>query len=449
MTPVQTSGKKDLRPVKVQTVTIPIWELGDGRYAFSDHYGGVRRVRKFAREDACRVEAVKCAQRALRGESVRHDMTTRDIQAFSEMTKLAERHGLTPVLALDEWSRARELLGDRGLLDVLRSGLDAVSRPQKLFRDVVEMFLDAKRLEGVSSIYLAELTEDLTSFAKTYGERPIAGIGTEDIGGWLASRMFRGKLIGARRRNNLRGTLVTLFKFAQSRHPAPLLPPGPTAPQLIGKARDKRAGAVTVYTPAELCWLLKHVKPEYLPWIAIGAFSGVRTEEICPPPESEKDRLRWTDFHWKKSHINIRPEVSKTGERRLVPIMPNLATWLRDWADATGPVVPLGHRTDRESDRLSRVSRRLTAAMQLAPDKSHHPSPGLVWRRNALRHSYCSYRMAEIKNAPQVAYEAGNSVSMIKRHYHEAQEDDIARAWFSVIPDDAAAGNVVQFRFAI
>lgn len=447
---VQTPGKQSrsgLKPVSVQGVTIPIYTFRDGRFAFSDHFGGKRKVRTFVSEERARAEAEACAMRILRGDTIRHDLSTRDVQAFTQMSATAARHGSTPALAVEEWAKARELCHGRSLLDVLRSGLEVVSRPAKTFREVTEMFLASKRMEGVSAIYLAELTEDLTSFGKSFGDTPIAAIGTEDVSGWLASRTYLGRQIGPRRRNNIRGTLVTLFKFAQTRQPS-LLPAGPTAPQLIGKAKDKRNGAVSVYTPEEMRFWLEHARPEFLPWVAIGGFSGVRTEEICPDPNSEKDRLRWSDFNWKKAFINVRPETSKTSERRMVPILDNLAAWLENYKDSTGPVIPLGMRTDREAERLSRMSVRLTKNAEKEPGKYHHPCPGLVWRRNALRHSYCSYRMAIIKNAPQVAYEAGNSVSMIKRHYHEAQEEDVAKAYHEILPRESA-GNVVQFRLQL
>jgi predicted urease superfamily metal-dependent hydrolase len=58
----------------------------------------------------------------------------------------------------------------------------------------------------------------------------------------------------------------------------------------------------------------------------------------------------------------------------------------------------------------------------------------VVWRHNALRHSFCSYRLAEIKNAAQVALEAGNSPQMIFKHYRELVTEAEARQWFGIMP---------------
>jgi len=50
-------------------------------------------------------------------------------------------------------------------------------------------------------------------------------------------------------------------------------------------------------------------------------------------------------------------------------------------------------------------------------DAKGQPRVPLV--HNGLRHSYCSYRMAETKSAPQVDLEDGNSPKMLFEHYRE------------------------------
>jgi len=427
-----------LKPVNVQGFTVAIYRLGDGRTAFVDKSGGQRKMRAFTDESRARAEAQKYAAAVLRGEAVRHEFTASDIAVYRRVLEMLGSE--VPIVSVvHEWTTARKLIGDRPLLDVVRSGMENISRPSKTFNEVVEGFLAAKRMAGVSSIYLDELTEDLTVFGRTFGEFAIASITTDDVQTWLAERP-----VGIRRRNNLRATLVTLFRFAQDRG---LLADGKVAPQKIQKGKERR-GAVSVYTAEEMRFWIQHVKTEMFPWIVIGGFSGVRTEEICPGPDSRKDRLRWSDFNWKKGHITVRAEVAKTNERRIVPIMENLADWLQPYHNATGPVVPDGSRTDRESERLSKLSKRLAKKAEENPLKFHHPCPGLTWRQNALRHSYGSYRLSWIKNAPQVAYEMGNSVAMIKRHYHEAQEEDVAKQYFEIRPLGAGE-KIVQMNFGI
>ena len=56
-------------------------------------------------------------------------------------------------------------------------------------------------------------------------------------------------------------------------------------------------------------------------------------------------------------------------------------------------------------------------------------------KHNALRHSFCSYRMAAVKSAAEVALEAGNSPQMIFQHYRELVTEKEAKAWFAITPE--------------
>ena len=64
---------------------------------------------------------------------------------------------------------------------------------------------------------------------------------------------------------------------------------------------------------------------------------------------------------------------------------------------------------------------------------------GFEWKHNALRHSFCSYRLADVKSAAQVSLEAGNSPQMVFRHYRELVTEKGAKAWFAITPEAAKA----------
>lgn len=57
-----------------------------------------------------------------------------------------------------------------------------------------------------------------------------------------------------------------------------------------------------------------------------------------------------------------------------------------------------------------------------------------AWKHNALRHSFISYRVADIQNVAQVALEAGNSPQMIFKHYRELVRPAAAKEWFAIKP---------------
>jgi hypothetical protein len=68
------------------------------------------------------------------------------------------------------------------------------------------------------------------------------------------------------------------------------------------------------------------------------------------------------------------------------------------------------------------------------------------WKHNALRHSFCSYRLAAIKSAAQVSLEAGNSPQMIFKHYRELVTEEDARNWFGIVPKAKAQGKIVDLK---
>jgi hypothetical protein len=58
-----------------------------------------------------------------------------------------------------------------------------------------------------------------------------------------------------------------------------------------------------------------------------------------------------------------------------------------------------------------------------------------------LRHSFISYRIADVKSADQVALEAGNSPSIIFKHYRELTTEEQAVKWFGIMPKEGQCQN--------
>jgi hypothetical protein len=55
---------------------------------------------------------------------------------------------------------------------------------------------------------------------------------------------------------------------------------------------------------------------------------------------------------------------------------------------------------------------------------------------NGARHSFISYRTAEIRDVARVADECGNSVATIKNHYRQLVTSEAAQAFFSIRPEN-------------
>jgi hypothetical protein len=58
----------------------------------------------------------------------------------------------------------------------------------------------------------------------------------------------------------------------------------------------------------------------------------------------------------------------------------------------------------------------------------------IPWRKNALRHSFISYRVAKTDNVDKVALEAGNSAAVIRSNYLKMVTSAQGRRWFAIKP---------------
>jgi integrase len=256
------------------------------------------------------------------------------------------------------------------------------------------------------------LSGDLGSLSGHVGAQLLRTVAVTDLELWLSSY----GTISPRRRKNLRGATVTFFRWCRRRG---YLPDGMTAAEKLESPRIVRRVPQT-WTPEEMRTMLDACPADYLPWLVLSGFAGLRQEELIVDPSSDKSPLDWSDFHWDRGIIIVRPETAKTGDRRVIPILPVVRAWLHAGSLAEGRVCPV------DPPYKARDASRPSTTAMLAE---------LVggWRTNALRHSFISYRAADVGLA-QTAMEAGNSESEARRSYHDAQGKDAAKRWFTLVP---------------
>jgi len=366
--------------VKYRTVAITVfpWRHSSGREYWKFHHG--KRSVTRATLDAAKKEAKKIAEDTyLRGAGL-------------------------PPLDEDQTRALRRLLDADPRLAMVDEFVlwHGRRKPRKATHEAVAEFLAVKAANAGRSKYnVANL------------KRYLADLPTCDLAEITPANLPA--LTGApRTRRNRLSAWITFFRWCQRME---YLPHGePTAPERLEKPIVP-ASIPTTYSRDELDILLANVTPEYLPWLALAAWAGIRTEEICPDHKSGKDALRWEDFAWERDIIIIRPEVAKTGRRRVVPILPALRAALLPIAGKgrVGPFLP--PHTPPKGGKLAETT-RLGAFLVGG------------WKRNALRHSFISYRAAEIGLA-QCAMEAGNSEGEARKSYNDAKGKDEAALWFS------------------
>ena len=309
---------------------------------------------------------------------------------------------------------ARKTLADFGrtINDAVGFFVDHLERVRRCKTTVAQLadeVLDAKQRDGMSEAYLSDLKIRLARFCRDFGNRPIAGVTVEELDNWLRS------LEGSpKSRANYRANVGVLFSYATKRR---MLETNPVLHTAKPKLPDNPP---EIFTVDELRALLDAANlnaPDVLPMLAIGAFAGLRDAEI--------KRLDWSEVDLARGHIEIKAAKAKSARRRIIPIQPNLAEWLRPYAAMKGSVVPEGAR-----GKLDRVCK----------------AAGLSrWPTNGLRHSYASYRLAAIHDAPRVASELGHtSPQMLYSTYREVVLPEEAERYWKMVPDVKAA-NVVAF----
>jgi len=298
------------------------------------------------------------------------------------------------------------------LSDAVKFRVDYLERVRRSGVTVAQMadeVIEAKRVDGMSRDYLVDLKVRFRRFSQDFGSRTIASVTTEELDDWL--RNLKGS---PGSRANYRRNVGVLFSYATKRR---ILDHNPVAFTAKPKIVDKAPEIFAVDELRSLLESAQRVSPDTVPMIAIGAFAGLRDAEI--------ERLDWSEVNLRSGHIEVKAAKAKSARRRIVPIQPNLAAWLRAYSGMTGRVMPPDQRA-----RMKRVRGDAKLAR---------------WPQNGLRHSYASYRLADIHDAPRVASELGHGTpQMLYSVYRELVHPDEAKRYWQIEPV-AESENVVAF----
>jgi integrase len=392
----------------------PVTSKGKTYQSFLVAYieAGTRMRKRAATLEDARTVALSAARQLAEGVGHVRTLTPAQIADFAAAEKLLRKYpgrSLTAVVA--EWAAAQVALGGGSIVEACSAHRKLVHKESGFtpasVKDVYEAFIAELKRDGASSRYVEDCTSRMGRLKDTF-RGFIHNVTREDLSGWLDRLKVK-----PRTRKNFRAAAVSLFKFAKERGHLPrnlnteaeLLP---ATKRLKSVEKDSEIG---FYSREDFRKMLAGAPEHLLPVFAIGGFAGLRSVEIF--------RLKWEDI--REREIIVQAENAKTGSRRVVPIVPALACWLtkikRGEADAS-----LFPRYSKESALARAVSSEIKAA-------------GVSVVHNGLRHSFCTYRLADVQDAPRVALEAGNSPTMLFRHYRALATAAEGREWFSIVPE--------------
>ena len=223
---------------------------------------------------------------------------------------------------------------------------------------------------------------------------------------WLSKlTKIKGGAMSEKSKRNYRDTIGYFNRFCIARG---YLAKGTDWLENARKYSAAKRGTIEIYTPEEFNKILTAADDRLVPFLAINGFAGIRHEEIA--------RLDWKDVALEdgESFISIYADTAKTKVGRMVPVKKNLKNWLLNYRKDSGAVC-----------EFANIWMQLPKVAEKA---------GLTWKKNALRHSYISYRKAECADIARVADEAGNSVEVIKGNYLKVIKPVVAAEWFSIQP---------------
>ncbi len=405
-------------PVSKNGKVFPRW--------FVIYFEGGKRVRRSISDfDKALTEAEFVAARLAAGDIEAAGMTATDRTAHTQALRLIKDVGRDDLVGfVREATESIRLLppGVR-LRDAIQNYLTRTAslRDRKPIPDLVAEFLSSKTKAGLSDRHLSDMRHRLTAFSKAFA------CPADELTCPLLQR-YLDTLNGAgRTKLNHWRHIITLLRWGVRRKLAPrdLL----EELEAIERPRPDE-GEIGIFTPAELLEMLEatcRFRPDLLAWVVIGAYCGLRTAELM--------RLDWAMVNAPRRFVEVSAAKSKTRSRRLVPLCDSALSWLAHVPKREGPVSPYAEENKALAAIVVSVNRLREASAKQHAQLTGKPvtkAPPFKWVKNGLRHSFCSYRLAQAKDAAKVALEAGNSPAMLFKHYRELVTEANAEAWFGL-----------------
>ena len=317
------------------------------------------------------------------------------------------------------------------IADAIRFSLEHLRARKTSVRlsQAIEELVFTKRKSGRSERYCSDLEKRLARLSAAFTNKTIKEITTAELDSFLVALKLAPGTV-----NTFRRDIRTLWGFAEKR--------GWTESRIAKNTESATASSSVpgILTLDQASLLLQNsTDPELRAFVAIGLFSGLRVAEI--------KKLDWAAVDFAGGFIHVSAANSKTRSRRLVPIQPVLAAWLRPVAKTSGSVIT---RDLRHAWDLARIkvgfgpffsTKKVVRDAQIDRSTGKQRKDLSPWPENAMRHSFVSYRLAATGDAAKTALESGHDQAVLFRYYRELVQPKVAHRYFNIRP--SAAKNVI------
>lgn len=282
-------------------------------------------------------------------------------------------------------------------------------------KDALAIYLDIRERDGLRPRTLRALKGSIGAFVRCGDNGWTHEISPQAVEAFLRGLSTKDGSASATRKtwNNYRNDLHAFFHWCSSSDNStnrPFIFENPVAPVRVFSARQVReeqdAQPVTTSAPTVqriFSVLMRWRGGALVRYFAFVYFAGIRPEELLRMADREEELV-----NLKTRTITVPANVSKTRYERRVSISDNLAAWLEY---APRPIVPKNFR---------RMVAKFRAHFALSHDEA--------------RHSFISYYVAMHRSLGDAALQAGNSETIIRRHYLNLYTTEEGEAFFRVVP---------------
>lgn len=299
------------------------------------------------------------------------------------------------------------------------AGEVAMEYLEKRTRDCIRSFISQLQLKAIKS--------EMNWFKIKFGDKAVSAITVEEFREYLEkpkqqprSRRKPPEVTSAKTWNNRRGILHTFglycvekgylaentiaklpkYKINNARSTAETL----TASQVEGLMRF-----LENYTgPSDRRPTVAQPKGFLVPFFALALFAGIRPDW----QHGEISKITPEAVDLDAGVIRIEPAVSKTNEKRVIAIQPNLRLWLARYPLMEYPQIP--------QKNIDRVLREVRKKFSLGHD--------------VLRHTYISMLVGAFRSVGDAALQAGNSETVIRKHYLDLKSVAEADKFWRICP---------------
>ncbi|NDV63345.1 hypothetical protein G0Q06_12845 [Puniceicoccales bacterium CK1056] len=294
---------------------------------------------------------------------------------------------------------------------------------RKREQDLVRGFIQKRQLMAIRS--------EMNWIKLCLGDIPVSSLSPEDFREYLEkpkdaprNRRKVPEVATAKTWNNRRGLVNTFCEYCVDQG---YLQENPVAKVAQHKIKHQRGTAKTLsadqvqelmnfletYTGPQYKREIYRNQPGFLvPFFALALFAGIRPDW----KDGEMGKLKPKDVDLKTDVIRIEPGVSKTNEKRIIKIQPNLRLWLEHYPVGQYPILP-----KKNPDRILRALRN---QFSLGHD--------------VLRHTFISMTVGTFRSVGDASLQAGNSEAVIRKHYLDLKSPEEADQFWRIVPKGAS-----------